>query len=164
MKNTRRALRSAKARNTALRKSRSQALHARFAGSTPTPAMKLMERLFEENQLWGQHETLNDPLNLPLIVIMRSTEDAARLRVSLNIVKIAVEASKISDTRTELSIHADLLKDLVLEIFFEFGPLDKKYVREQIGALQGTSFQSLGANIKFLAETHGNWRSKDDHG
>ncbi|MDQ3234276.1 MAG: hypothetical protein M3Q07_20910, partial [Pseudobdellovibrionaceae bacterium] len=80
MKNTKRALRSAKARNTALRKSRSQALHACFAGSAPTPVMKLLQRLFEENQLWGQHETLNDPLNLPLIVIMQNTGDATRLR------------------------------------------------------------------------------------
>ncbi|MDQ3234311.1 MAG: hypothetical protein M3Q07_21090 [Pseudobdellovibrionaceae bacterium] len=164
MKNTKRALRSAKARNTALRKSRSQALQTRFAESTPTPAMTLLQRLFEKNQLWAQHETLNDPLNLSLIVIMQNTEDASRLRVSLNIVKFAVEASKISDTGTELSMHADLLKDLVLEIFFEFGPLNKKYVREQIGGLQGTSFQSLGANIRLLAETHGDWRSKDDNG
>ncbi len=153
MKNTKRALRSAKARNTALRKSRSQALSARFAGSAPTPAMKVLERLFEENQLWGQHETLNDPLNLPLIVIILNTEDASKLRVSLNIVKFAVEASKISDTETELSIHADHLKDLVLEIFFEFGPLNKKYVHEQIGGLQGTSCWDAGPMRRVVAKS-----------
>ncbi|HYX31879.1 MAG TPA: hypothetical protein VE954_02105 [Oligoflexus sp.] len=163
MRNTRRALRSAKTRNMALRKSRSQALKARFAGSTPKPVMTLLERLFEENQIWGTGGTLSDdPLKLPLIVIAQNTQDASKLRVSLNIVKMAVEASKISDTWAELSIHADLLKDLVLEAFFEFGPIDKKYVREKIGALQGTSFQSSGVKIRHLAETYGNWRCKDD--
>ncbi len=33
-----------------------------------------------------------------------------------------------------------------------------------VGLLPNTSFQSLGANIRLLAETHGDWRSKDDYG